>query len=100
MKFVQEIKNFFWKRLKKVINKFRQKFAPLPVSEVLDPLVCRTATAFNHASSATWKWNRLRSFTEQLLYIVALVKVGNGWMSRHCQSLNYRIFSSTNTLPS
>jgi len=37
-----ECRNFFGKCLKKVVEKFRQKFAP-PVSEGLDPLVALQA---------------------------------------------------------
>ena len=42
MTFLWKCGNFFGKRLKKVVKKFRQKIWP-PVSEVLDPLVIRLA---------------------------------------------------------
>ena len=38
-----EMQKFFDKRLKKVVQKFRQNFGP-PVSEVLDPLVSYSGT--------------------------------------------------------
>jgi len=57
MKIFGEMLKFFWKRLKKVVQKFRQKFGP--VSEVLDPLVSGKATPPRHfscASFATFMW--------------------------------------------
>src|SRR6218665_614742 len=57
--FLGEMQKFFDKRLKKVVQKFRQKCGP-PVSEVLDPLVCLSDVKMRKAEHPT-RYTKLSS---------------------------------------
>jgi len=46
--------NFFGKHLRKIVQKFRKKFAP-PDSEVLDPLVSETAASRRNSTGGVAK---------------------------------------------